>query len=135
MNVTLVPLAPHRWLSSANLVARYSTVLASVVWALVVFYYDDAFTVTNNFLRILMPENMWGVMMLGVACYVYFQTVREARQNWLTMICNALMTFLWIYTVLGLMMYWKQVPPGGFGACVVVALLSCMNTLAIPKRE
>lgn len=135
MNVTLVPITPHRWLSQVNLFARYSTVFASVIWALVVFYYGDAFTVTNNFLRAVMAEDMWGLLMLGAASYVFWQTKQENPQNWLTMFCNALMTFLWIYTVIGLIVFWKQVPPGGFAACVTVALLSCMNTLAIPKRE
>lgn len=135
MNVTLVPIIPHKWLSSANIVARYATVFASFVWAAIVFRYEKAFTTINGPMASIMHENWWAVLMLVASIYIFFHTKLQIRENFVTLLCNGFMTGVWGFTVLSFVIYWAQLPPGGFSASLTVFLLSCMNSLAVPKRE
>ena len=100
-----------------------------------VFGYEVGFTQTFSVLARVMPEDVWALILLGCASFVFWQTKQESEPSIPPLICNGFMTFIWAYTVLGFIIYWKQVPPGGFAACTVIMLLSAMNTLAIPKRE
>jgi uncharacterized protein YhhL (DUF1145 family) len=50
-------------------------------------------------------------------------------------LADVAMSFLWIYTVVGLFMFLPQLPAAAFAACAVMLVLSSMNILALPKER
>jgi len=124
----LCKLLQNQYYAPAGYLARFSVNLATIIWAVVVLYRDNALgprLYIYKYMVDVMPEDYWAWAGLVAAGMGMFRLVHRDRPRWWGALGYWVLMFFWVFLVAAVFFTdMETVTPAGLGSITTIAVLS-----------